>query len=382
MRLGRWPVVALLGIALIAAACAPAAPQAPAKPAEPAKAAEPAKPAAQPAKPAESAKPAAQAAKPAGQVYRLRFATCAPDRRDGLSASWAYAEFLDRIKQRAQGRFDVQAHWAGSLYCEVAALKAMLDGAVEIGTASIQNSGTFTKAFFVLDMPFLFPNKDVEAKTIIQGPLNKRFKDLVMQDQPNMMPLMFTLNEGLRDVQCTKKVTTPADMRGLKIRTTETPTDVAIWKAMGAIATPIAWAETYTAGTQNLIQCIAVTTGYWLVNNKMYEWTKDITVIGYQTQIQQASINKKFFDALPADLQKIIVDTAAEVEKEAVAVDSQLVGKWVDWLQKEGKQRIHTLTPQEKQQWVDKAQPVYAEFKDKIPAGLLEEVQSSIKTMS
>jgi TRAP-type C4-dicarboxylate transport system substrate-binding protein len=288
--------------------------------------------------------PAAAAQAPE-KVYKMRLATCIPDKPDGMSAAWAVATFRDRIKERSKGQLEVQVFWAGSLYCEVAAIKAMLDGAVELGTSSVQNAGTFTKAYFVLDMPYLFPDAEAVAKTVILGPFNRRLKELVMQDQPHLMPLILTLNEGLRDLQCSKKVLTPAELRGIKIRTTETPTDVATWKAFGAIATPIAWAETYTAGTQNLIQCLAVTTGFWLVNSKHYEWTKHVTLVDYQTQIHPININKKFFDSLPPDLRKLVLDTAAEVEREAVEVDKRYTDKWTEWLKTNGKQELHTLTP-------------------------------------
>jgi len=312
-------------------------------------------------------------------VYKMRLATCIPDKPDGMSAAWAVATFRDRLKERSKGQLDVQVFWNGSLYCEVAAVKAMLDGAVELSTSSVQNAGTFTKAYFVLDMPFLFPNAEAVASTVILGPFNKRLKELVMHDQPNLMPLIFTLNEGLRDVQCSKKVVTPADLRGVKIRTTETPTDVAAWKAFGAIATPIAWAETYTAGTQGLIQCVAVTTGFWLVNSKHYEWTRHITRVGYQTQIHPININTKYLDSLPAELRKLVLDTAADVEREAVEIDNRYTDRWINWLKTDGKQTVHALTPEERQLWVDRAKPVYGQFKDKIPAGLLEEIQRDVR---
>lgn len=72
---------------------------------------------------------------------------------------------------------------------------------------------------------------------------------------------------------------------------------------------------------------------------------------------------------------------AAEVEKEAIQVDQQLTDKWIDWLKTEGKQQIHTLSPEQKQQWVERGKPVYDEFKDKIPAGLLDEMQNYLKTL-
>ncbi|MBI2323189.1 MAG: TRAP transporter substrate-binding protein [Chloroflexi bacterium] len=391
MSFQRWLVLAFLGVGwLAAAACAPAPQPAPAQPAaaKPAPQAPPAAAQPAPAKPAEQAPaaPAQQAApKPAAQqparVYKVRIATSIPEKPDGLSDAWALAAFAERIKQRSNGQLDAQVFWAGSLYGEVAALKAMLDGAIEVGAASVQNHGTFSNAFFVLDMPFLFRSADEEMKAVVDGPFNKRLKELFVKDQPNAIPLMLTVNGGLRDLACSRQVITPTDLRGIKIRTTENPVDVSVWKTLGAIATPIAWGETYTAGTQNLIQCLAAAPDFWLIGAKHYEWTKHITRIGYLTQVRGTNISKKFFDSLPPNLQKIALDTAAEVEKEANEVDKRYGGKWLDWLKSEGKQEIHELTPEQKQQWVDRARPVYDEFKGKIPAGLLEDMQNHLKTL-
>ncbi|MBI4507266.1 MAG: TRAP transporter substrate-binding protein [Chloroflexi bacterium] len=372
-------------VALVAAACAPAPQPAPAKPAAPAqeKPAAAAQPA--PAKPAQE-KPAAQAqpAKPAAAAPGarvIRVGTQVPDKADALSISWVLSQLRDRLKQRSNGQLDMQIHWNGSLYSEVSAIKAMLDGAVDMSPSSVQNAGTFTKAFFVLDMPFLFDSYDELEKAVVLGPFNKRIKELVTKDQPNMLSILFSNTDGLRDIECSKKVVTPADLRGLKIRTTETPTDVAIWKALGATATPIAWAETYTAGTQNLIQCIGVGAGYWPINNKHYEWHKYITLIDYQSQVNVVHLSKKFFDSLSPEHQKLVMDTVAEVEKEAAKLDRQYTDKNLEALKTQFKQEIITLTPAQKKEWVDKAQPVYAEFKDRLPAGILDDLQSFLKTV-
>lgn len=378
MRLRAWIVVAVIAAVALAAACAPAPPPAPKTPAaQPA----PAAPAAAPKPADQPAKPAAEAPKPAATAKKIRIGTCSPQKPDQLSLAWLLTEFKTRVEKGSNGQLVVEPYWAGALYCEVAAIKAMLDGAVEMATSSVQNAGTFTKAFFVLDMPFLFQSYDELEKAVILGPLNQRIKDLVTADQPNMKTIAYINTDGLRDLECSKKVVTPADLRGLKVRTTETPTDVAIWKALGAIATPIAWAETYTAGTQNLIQCIGVGAGYWPITAKMYEWHKYITLIDYQSQVNVVHINTRFLASLPAEQQKLILDTAAQLEKEGAKLDREYTEKNLELLRTQYKQEIITLTPAQKKEWVDKAQPVYAEFKDRMPAGLLDELQNYLKTL-
>lgn len=314
-------------------------------------------------------------------VLKPRLATSIPNRPSDLSSAWAIEEFRSRLKERSQGRIDLQVFWGGQLYSEVAAVKAMLDGAVEFGTATSANTATFTRAYFVLDMPYLFPSADVLGKTLILGPFNKTLKEMVSKDQPNMMPLIIMRNEGLRDLQCSKKVLVPADLRGLKVRTPETPVDLAIWRDLGAIATPISWAETYTAGTQNLIQCLAVSTGYWVIAGKAHEWTGHITRVGYQAQLHVINVSSKFLSSLPADQQKLVLQVAKEVESEAVGVDDKYAEKWVNWLKTEGKQTIYVLNDAQRKEWVEKSAPVYSKFKDKIPPGLVDELRSHMKTI-
>src|SRR5690606_19084467 len=50
-----------------------------------------------------------------------------------------------------------------------------------------------------------------------------------------------------------KKVETPEDMKGLKIRVQESPTSISMIRAMGGSATPMAFGEVYTALQQGII---------------------------------------------------------------------------------------------------------------------------------
>lgn len=123
----------------------------------------------------------AQTAAPA-KVYKARLATSIPNKPDDLSSAWAIEAFRSRLKERTGGQVELEVFWAGQLYSEVAAIKAMLDGAVEFSSSTSSNASGFTRAYFVLDMPYLFPNVDVLGKTIVAGPFNKRLKEMVTKD--------------------------------------------------------------------------------------------------------------------------------------------------------------------------------------------------------
>ena len=87
-------------------------------------------------------------------------------------------------------------------------------------------------------MPFLFPSYEAADK-VLDGPvgqdLRRRF------EKAGFVALAF-LDNGFRNVTNSKRdVKDPSDLKGMKIRTMEAPTHLAIWRALGANPTPMAW---------------------------------------------------------------------------------------------------------------------------------------------
>jgi len=101
----------------------------------------------------------------------------------------------------------------------------------------------------------------------------------------------------------------PADMKGIKLRTMALPLHQAIVKALGASPTTVAWAEVYTSlqtgvvdGQMNPISIIAMA--------KFQEVQKYITLTNHLYAPYVWVINPKFYAGLSADLQNVIDDAA------------------------------------------------------------------------
>jgi tripartite ATP-independent transporter DctP family solute receptor len=114
--------------------------------------------------------------------------------------------------------------------------------AVISGTAILNN---FSKKTAVLDLPFMWKSYD-HVHHVLDGKVGEILaKEL---DQSGFQVLAWMDSWGFRNVVTAKKeVKVPADIKGLKIRTIQTPTYVAALNAMGANATPMALGEVYTA---------------------------------------------------------------------------------------------------------------------------------------
>ena len=100
-------------------------------------------------------------------------------------------------------------------------------------------------------------------------------------------------------------------MQGMKIRTLESPMQIKIWSSTGAEPTPIGFTKLYAA-LQNHTVDAQDTPLALIYAQKFYEVQKYLTLTGHTYSPWPVVINKKFFDGLPADLQKVVKDAAIE----------------------------------------------------------------------
>jgi tripartite ATP-independent transporter DctP family solute receptor len=155
----------------------------------------------------------------------------------------------------------------------------------------------------VLDIPYLFANGPVAWK-VMDGPFGDAMAADILQ-KTGMRVLAFG-ETGFRNFTNSKlPIKSPADMKGLKIRVMETPVYVNMVKALGAAPTPIAWSEVYTALQQKVVdgQENPVAT---IVQAKLNEVQKYLTLDGHSYGVDFFLINDKFYKSLPQETQQII----------------------------------------------------------------------------
>jgi TRAP-type C4-dicarboxylate transport system substrate-binding protein len=115
-----------------------------------------------------------------------------------------------------------------------------------------------------------------------------------------------------------------ADFKGKKIRVFPSPLQIEPMKHLGALPVPMPFGEVLTAlqnGTiDGMLAGIPVLTPF-----KFYDAAKPITEIHPAIVASTVVVNKKWFDALPADARSAIVEVGAAVDKEAYGFASALV---------------------------------------------------------
>jgi tripartite ATP-independent transporter DctP family solute receptor len=214
----------------------------------------------------------------------------------------AGAAFKGLVEGATGGNVNVKVFPASQLGNERELIEGVKIGTIQMAFVSGAISG-FYKEAMVLDIPYLFANGPV-AWTVMDGP----FGDAMAKDvlQKTGMRVLAYGETGFRNFTNSKlPIKSPADMKGLKIRVMETPVYVNMVKALGAAPTPIAWSEVYTALQQKVVdgQENPVAT---IVQAKLNEVQKYLTLDGHSYGVDFFLINDKFYKSLPQETQQII----------------------------------------------------------------------------
>lgn len=255
--------------------------------------------------------------------------------------------FVTLVAQRSNGKV-VARNYYQALGIEQQLAQSVMSGTVDIGTMTGSNAATFTNAFLIFDLPFLFKSYDSMLASL-EGPIGRRQIAQFEKDTGLKILAIFGFAAG-RDVQTRKTpLKVPADIKGLKIRTTSSPIELATYRAWGANPTPVDFAQTLTALQQGTIDGLNLDTPA-VLSTKMYEAVRYNVHLGYQMSMLMFFMNAQKFAALAPDQQKAIVDAAKEAEawnrKDSVerlaAQEKQLASLGVT---------AYTPSPAERAQW-------------------------------
>jgi TRAP-type C4-dicarboxylate transport system substrate-binding protein len=141
---------------------------------------------------------------------------------------------------------------------------------------------------------------------------------------------------GYRNVVTTKKEVKKAeDLKGLKIRTIQTPTYVAALNAMGASATPMAFGEVYTSLQTGVIDGFEHASAV-IYTGKYYEVAKYITLTEHLFGPTVTVISKKEWDGYTDKEKQVVADAAKLAQDINRSLSVQRAAESMDKLKAKG----------------------------------------------
>lgn len=249
----------------------------------------------------------------ANAAETLRFAHYA---HPGDTAYAAAEFFKERAEELTNGEIEISLHPAG----ELGNSPTMLQGA-RLGTIDLVLTGNpyftaFAPQVNLLDLPFLFQSAD-HAYAVMDGEVGEELMNSI--NQANLQGLAFW-EIGFRNLtNNVRPVSTPADLEGLKLRTTPNPAHIKAFQILGANPAPMPFAEVYSAlqtgtidGQENPVNHIYA--------SKLHEVQKHLSLTEHAYTAAPLVMNNARFNRLSAEHQQAL-KTAA---KEAAAFERNL----------------------------------------------------------
>lgn len=283
----------------------------------------------------------------AGEKLRLKYGWAEVGDRKGHPVSEAAYTFKDVLEQASGGTVSVDLFPAAQLGNAQSMLQQVERGFIQ-ACASV-SSGMFASSYYddlnFLDIPYLF-SSDKQAFDLLY-PASPFFKDLAdkIAAKTGMRPLFFVIEGARHLTNSRREVRSPADMKGLKIRTMEVPAHMTMFEALGASPTPIAWTELYTAlqtgvvdGQENPI-LNAVYISAWEVQKYM-------TLDAHVTLCGLTLMNEKFYQRLDAEMKKAVEDAACAATTAQFKMMTESQDESLALLKEKGLQ-IYQPTPEE-----------------------------------
>lgn len=218
------------------------------------------------------------------------------------------AVFKNELEARTGGQIKVEIYPSGTLGNERETMEQVKAGITQSYIASVGGVAPFYPLIDITSMPFAYNSYEIGC-ALYDGPFGKEFAEDIRK-KTGMRVLGFVPQGFFQFTNSERPIKSPEDMKGLKMRTMNNPLHMEFMNSLGAAATPVAWAEIYTAlqtgvvdGQHNPITVINL--------GKLYEVQKYITLSNHMAGLYVWVINDAWFNGLSPE-EQVAVKGAAE----------------------------------------------------------------------
>lgn len=216
--------------------------------------------------------------------------------------------FGEDLEKRSNGYFKVNVYPNTEIGNPKENIEMLRRGANVVVLCDSGFLADYVPAYGAMVGPYLFKN----WREIVKLGKSDWHKNLQAQcSEKGIKVLCMDWLFGRRSVMSDKAIVKPGDLKGMKIRTPPNNTWIATITAMGGQPTVLPWSEVYSALSQKVVDGTEAPLST-LYGSKIYEVKKKLSLTRHFTAQLGLIMSQKLFDGIPADQQKILLDTVDE----------------------------------------------------------------------
>jgi tripartite ATP-independent transporter DctP family solute receptor len=268
-------------------------------------------------------------------------------------------EFAKRANAKLGDKAKVVVYGSSQLGGDGELMKKLKLGTVDLALPSTVMSSQ-VPAFGVFEMPYLVKDRTHMAK----------IRDQIVN--PTLLPLaekagyhiIATWENGFRQITNSKHpIKVPADLQGLKLRVPGGTWRVKMFKAYGANPSPLALSEVFVA-LQTGVMDAQENPLAQIYPSRFYEVQKYLSMTGHVYTPAYVTAGASWAK-LPADVQKILTDTAVEMQPVVYKIAADLDESLFKKLKDAGMQ----VNDADKDAFIKASKPIYDDFAKEVPGG-------------
>ena len=308
---------------------------------------------------AETTAAAAETAAPAADAITLKMAEVNP--LDGTVCGAMDLKFKEKVEELSGGSIIIDLQGGGVLGVEADVLDGMLGGT---GTVDICRISAFaltsygTKKSVLLSLPYTFQNRE-HYWAFANSELGQEFLNESEELGLGVRGLYYG-EEGFRHFFTveSKPITSPADMKGMKIRVSNDPIMTAMVQNLGATPSPVSMSEIYASMQNGTIDGAEQPTVNY-AGNSFQEVGPNLTMDGHTLGAMMTIISDAAWDKLTEEQQNIIMEAGKAASEHCREVSEKRENEVLEELKAQG---INVIEIEDKTDWQAACKPIADEY--------------------
>lgn len=304
---------------------------------------------------------------PGERVIRFSHVVVAKGHPKGEAA----AELAAEVNRKLDGRLCMEVFPDGQLFGDDEVFEAMLRGEAEMAAPSLSKFETYTKAFRIFDLPFLFRDERSVEWFQNTGPGHRLKRRL---NGTGLTGLAFW-NAGMKQFSANRPLLFPDDASGLTFRVQQSEVLSALIRELGAKAKPLPFRAVRDALASNEVQGQE---NSWanIYSKEFYKFQDGVTESNHGLLAYLVVTSEGFWKSLRhkdrADLKQTLLAVTARANersrKIAKANREALLAAGVE---------IRELNAEQREAWVSKMRAVWKRFAGDIGDDLILAAESA-----
>ena len=219
----------------------------------------------------------------------------------------AMTEFADKVKERTNGRIQIQIFPNGQLGSENENMEQLMAGVISMTKVSAPGLATYNESYHTFGLPYIFDSTEDFYHVMDSDQMHDFF---LSSENDGFVTLTYYTSGARSFYTKNKAIRKPEDLKGLKIRVMQSDNMVKMLQLMGGTGVPMSASEQYSAMQQGVVDG-AESNEIDYVGKKYYEVAPVFSRTEHCFSTDFVVASTKFMNSLTDEDRKMIEDAMA-----------------------------------------------------------------------